>query len=761
MVAGIAYGTGSDPSLPPVNLPTLGNAPAQTPSIPRIVINAPPPQSQSGAGGLGPFAPYAAPEQSVPAPVPAQSAHPNAPTSTLGPFAAYTSPQDEPPSAAIGGTEAALRGAAHGLTFGFEPAIAGAVSGVQSVLNGGDFSSAYNATRQQQLQAEQQAEQQHPYLYTGADIAANIPTMLIPGLGASKAGMMAAEALPRIGQAIGTGALAGGLFGAGEQTSQGGTPLDIAEGAGGGALAGAALGGVLGSGVEGASQLGSRVASIVRGNRDADLEAQRLVLGALKQDQKQVGKVASDQAAITAAHQAGTDVRLGDLGGGTTKALLRASTNLSPEARDIVGETVGPRFEQQAGRVGRFIKSHFGGIDSDVGQDAIRAEARRQNKPLYQAAYRAGEGGMWSPELERLTSSPAMHEAVQGALQRGGNRSVAEGMGAFNPHVTFENGILRVSKKGGIPAYPDVQFWDYVQRELRDSANVARRAGRNEEADAISSLHRQLLAELDRLNPAFARARGTAATFFKASDALEAGANFVNDTSISNAKAARVIAKMKPAERELFKRGFAAELASKIERIGDNRSVLNSIFLNNGSARQRVLMALGPDDAGRLEALLRIEGIVDRTRRALGNSTTMQQGADAGKFAGVLAGIEGLKGAVNPAYLVAIPLIWAARQSAKQIDERVFTKVAELLMSDDPAALSRGLNIAVQNPRVRTALRYASDLSARQLVNLLGPSGVGAAALTLGEHFTDAAKEAPKHHPDDYYDGYGQQIAPP
>lgn len=753
-MAGIAYGQGNSPGLPPVNLPTFDDG-QQRPT--RIVISGPSGQQASGDGG---WAPYNAPSPVQAQGAPQQAPQPQSAPDQGGGWAQYT-PQQETPAPQMGSGEAALRGAASGLTFGFYPAIAGAVSGVGAAMNGGDFSTAYNQTRQQEQQAQEQASEQHPYITGAAEVAGNLPFLLVPGLGEGKAAMTAAEALPRIGQAIKSGAIAGGLFGAGQQTSQGATPLDIAEGAGGGALAGAALGGVFGSGVEGASQVGNRVASIVRGKRDAGAEAARLVTGALKSDEKQVMATAGDKAGLNSAQQAGTDVRLADFGGGTTKALLRTATNLSPEARDIVGETVYPRFEQQGTRVGRFIRSHFGGIDSDVGQDAIKSEARRQNKPLYQSAYRAGEGGMFSPELERLASSPAVHEAVQGALQRGGNRSVAEGMGAFNPHVTFENGILRVSKRGGVPGYPDMQFWDYVQRELRDAVNVAKRAGRGEEADALGSLHRQLLAELDKINPAFARARGTAAAFFKASDALEAGANFVHDTSISNAKAAQVIAKMKPAERELFKRGFAAELASRIERIGDNRSVLNSIFVNNGPARQRILLALGPDDAGRLEALLRIEGIVDRTRRALGNSTTMQQGADAGKFAGVLAGIEGLKGAVNPAYLVAIPLIWAGRQSAKQIDERVFTEVAKLLMSDDPAKLSRGLNVAMKNHNVRTALRYASDLSARQLVNLLGPSGVAAAGLTLGDHLIGAAKEAPKEHPADYYDNQGQQIAPP
>lgn len=876
-MAGIAYGQGQQPGLPPVNLPTFDDGQQQ--AIPRVVISGGAGPQATGNGGWAPY--------NAPSPVQAQGA-PNQPPQPQpqdqsGGWAQYQ-PKDQTPPAEVGSGEAALRGAAHGLSFGFEPAIAGAISGAQSVLNGGDFSTAYDQTRQQEQQAYEEAQKQHPYITTAADIAGNIPTMLIPGMGASKAAMVGAEMLPRIGQAVRTGAIAGGLFGAGEQTSQGNSAMDIAKGGAGGALAGAALGGVFGSGIEGATQVGNRVASIVRGKRDAGAEAARLVTGALKADQKQVMGVAGDKTGLGSAQQAGTDVRLADFGGGTTKALLRTATNLSPEARDIVGETVYPRFEQQSGRVSRFIRrfvrnpqssaqeplaTRLSGAFKDAlnirrssAEDmfALRGAARRANRPAYTRAYEAGDRQIWSPELERLSGAPSIQRALRAAVTKWRDWQVHDGFGAANAPVMVENGILNLGNGRGLPVFPNIQFWDYAARHIADAAEKARRSGATQEATRLGGLERQLKTELDRLVPEYGQARAGAARFFGAEDAFDAGRMFARSNSadigaarqaiqqmsqperelfargyasemadvlersgdeanvlkssllsspaarqktglalgtkratqieatlararvfsafdgaegaadagrnfvtsnIDNREAAKLLARMTAEERSEFSSSFADELANQIARIPDNRSVLNSMFVNNGPARQRILMALGADDAGRLEALLRIEGIIDRTRRSLGNSTAMQQGADAGKFAGVLAGIEGLKGAVNPAYLVAIPLIWAGRQSAKQIDERVFTEVAKLLMSDDPAKLARGLNIAVKNPNIRTALRYASDLSARELVNLLGPSGVAAATATLGQHLIGAAKEAPKDHSQDNYDNYQGQVSPP
>lgn len=750
-MAGIVYGNGIPDGLPPVNLPAFDDGNPNGPL--RIQMgNTGIPQDATGQGGqgLGPFAPYQ-PEAPQAAAQPQQQ-------SGLGPFAPYSpqQPSDAPP---MGGGEAALRGAAQGLSFGFAPAIAGAASGVASALGGGDFSTAYDQTRQQQQSALDQAQSQHPYISTAAEIVGGIPSMFMPGVGITKAAQVGATAVPRILQAVRSGAVAGGLYGAGNQTSQGASAANIGLGAAGGALAGGALGGTLGSAIEGGSMLANRVGSIVRGNRNPDLEAQRLVINALQQDQKKVGNVASDLPALNAGSQAGLDLRLGDMGGATTHGLMRAATNLSPEARDVIGDVVQPRFQQQGDRIGRFIRSRFGGVDSDVANEAIQDLARKQNGPAYRAAYEKGDRQIWTPELERLTAAPSVQSALSTALSKWKDYAVRDGFGAMNPPFRVENGgIIRVGGKG-MPVYPNIQFWDYAARELQDRAREAPIG--SEQGKLYNDLARMLKNELDKNVPEYKAAREGAARFFKARDIVDAGANFLSDTSISLAKSAQVIHQMTPAERELFKRSYAAALASKMERINDNRDALNSMFVKNGPARQRNLIALGETDAGRLEALLRVEAIADRTRKALGNSTTIQQGHDAGKFAGALAAWEGFKElGLNPAYLIAAPLIFAGRQTAKKVDEKVFTKVAELLVSDDPKLLARGVQLAANDPNIRTALRYASDLSARQLVAIMGPSGIGAAALAAREHFKGSEHALPHPNHYDQYDNQGQQVAP-
>jgi hypothetical protein len=98
--------------------------------------------------------------------------------------------------------------------------------------------------------------------------------------------------------------------------------------------------------------------------------------------------------------------------------------------------------------------------------------------------------------------------------------------------------------------------------------------------------------------------------------------------------------------------------------------------------------------------------------------------------AGILGAVESIKGAINPAYLLAGAFIIGGKQAAHVIDEKVAVKVAEMLLSHNPEELGRGYKIVSQNPVMRDALRAAGDVGIRQLINYARPSGVAAGAAT-------------------------------
>jgi hypothetical protein len=383
--------------------------------------------------------------------------------------------------------------------------------------------------------------------------------------------------------------------------------------------------------------------------------------------------------------------------GRRAQRLGRTASNVSPEAQDTLAEFIAPRFEGQPERVAGRVRGLTGNPNVAADTESLQAAAQRANRPAYDRAYQAGEDGLWSPGLERLVGAPAVRQAMQNAVERGRNRAVGEGYGAFNPGVTFENGVLKFGQGKGAPPYPNTQFWDYTQRELRDMQTAAARAGRNEEAGAIGTLRRQLLEEVDRANPDFAQARRGAAQFFGAENALEAGQNFIKSTT-SIEEARRALGRMSQPEQELFRRGYASSLIDLVERSGVNRDVTIANIFNSTAGRERTRLALGQQRADSLEALLRAEQIVDRARKAMGNSTTAQQLHD------MSGGIGHVPTTVHGWVSKTLTSAFARARMNPQVAERV----AQMLVSDDPAILNRGIEIIASDPSLLDALRRAT-----------------------------------------------------
>lgn len=665
-------------------------------------------------------------------------------------------PKKEPPQVSeIGAASAAL---AHGITFGFAPAMLGAEKGAEAFLQGQDFGPAYEKGRQEAQDYQNAAFEQHPYIAYPADVAGAVPTLFAPVFGAGKAAMAAQETIPRIVQAAKGGALAGGLFGAGEATSAGQSPEDIAKNAAIGTGAGAVLGGTLGTATDALYGVGGKIASFMRGQNNPEAEASRVYGAAMGGDQAQIGNNLADQRMLNVAKQAGTPLTPVDLAGANAQRKLQAARNLSPDAQNIIQESFESRLPAQRSRMAQYIRSRFSAIPADVGQAEIDKMQTEANRPLYRAAYKAGEQGMWSPRLQELSSAgSAMASAAQKAIDNGAVRSVTEGFGAFNPSLSFDNGILRISRPGRAPSYPDMQFWDYTQRALRDAARAAFKAGHNDEGSALSELHKQLLAELDRLNPRFAQARGTAAAFFKASDAFEAGQKFLMDNSISNPMAARVIAKMKPGERDLFSRSFAESLANTLEKTRWPPATLKRIFVDPGPARQRIEMVLGKEGAADFEALVRVEGLINKTAAALGNSTTARQ---AGDMFTSMGEVEGLKEVADPRSLLLIaPLRAAAAKLGEKANDAVYGKLAEMFLNENPTIRGRAARIVANNPRLRTVMRYASDLTGREIINYMGVRGVAGSELTAAGkimHPFSSEERSSENVANPYYGGGNQ-----
>ncbi len=631
--------------------------------------------------------------------------------------------------------DAAARGIASGLTANFSDEISGlenaapsaipttiggiiparAIAGgarlAASAITGMDPKAVadYQSARDQTRSLNQAAIENYPV----TSLAGKVGGAVLLPIGA---GAQAATLPVRMAAGAGTGAVLGGAAGLGEGQ---GVADSLSRGAVG-AVVGGALGGAVPAVVEGvvrgARAVARPFADAIRGVRNVDDEAARRVVTALERDRAIDPQAASRLTPneFAASAQGGGPASLMDIGGETTRALARSAANTSPEGRAVLNRAVNDRFEGQSGRVVDWLRRTFHYPDAAAQQEALDQVSRNVNRANYGRAMREGDREIFSPELDRLMGSPAVVEAMRRASTSGKDRAITQGLGAMRQGVTVENGVVTFTRgRSGAPTYPNLAFWDATKRELDDAASAAARTGRNGEAGVLGDLARTLRTELDQAVPSYQTARAGASRFFDAENALEAGQNFVAKSMTAN-EARRALAQMAPQERQLFQDGFVSRFIETLNNVGDRRSILNQIAASP-AAREKLNMALGPQRAAELEAGLRVEGIMDLARNAVqGNSTTARQLAELG-LAGGAYGLSG--GGINPftdpGAVVNAAIIYGAARGRNAINERLSRRVAEMLVSNDPRTLLRGIQTVARNQTLFNSLRSADRGLAR------------------------------------------------
>lgn len=515
-----------------------------------------------------------------------------------------------------------------------------------------------------------------------------------------------------IGARVASGARAGAVYGGIYGAATGETPEERVLGA----LTGVASGGVLGAAapavVRGAQAAGRGIRDLARGQVTGPARA---MAGKDNEALRRIGRAHSADVAAgdipltpSVERQAiaqGQTILNVDRGGETLRALARASTNTSPAGRAKFGNTVQERYLGQGGRVIEAVRRIAGSGTTQGQRQALQRQATRENDITYRAAYSAGDRPIWSPTLERLTSSKAVVQAMKEAVDRGKDRAAASGFGGFNPGVLFdESGMVAFPKgKTGVPTYPNIQYWDYVQREMRSAASVARRRGDNEAANSLGLLRDAMNKELDTAVPSFQTARHGAFEAFGSEDALGAGDAFVTST-MKNNEGRAALARMTTAQRRLFADGFADALTRRIAEKGDAENVINNAFLRSPASRERIELALGPNRARQLEVFLRTERLLDLARTALGNSTSVRQMMELG-IGGSAEGYGYMTGDWKKAHTIVALLL--VRHGLGRVDRGVAQRVAEMLASEDPAIIQRGVAMVANNDRLLSALRRA------------------------------------------------------
>ena len=570
---------------------------------------------------------------------------------------------------------------------------------------------AYTTARDRERAIDKTANEQHPIASTVGNIGGSIAATAVP------VGMMgqAATMGGRMVQGAKVGSALGAVSGAGEGEGAMDTAARTTMGLGVGGVLGAAATPIVEGVVRGASALARPVVNGIRGALSPDDEAARRVASAVTKD------IQTDRLANTRLTprefgenvQAGGPATIMDMGGETTRALARSAANTSTEGRFLLNQTIDERFEAQGPRVVNWLRSTFHYPNAHAQQEALTTAARAANRPAYLKAYQEGSGGIWDDGLEQISQAPIVQDAIRKATVTGGNDAARAGFTPVRNPFTFnrETGRMELSADAqGNRAIPNLQFWDSVKQNLD-------RVGTRDAQDFA----RVLREHLDTFVPSYRTARQGAMHFFNAENALEAGENFVS-SKLGNDQARAALARMTPNERQLFQDGFVSRYIDTLSEVGDRRTILNQIG-QSPAARERLNMVLGPQRARELEATLRVEGIMDLARGSVqGNSTTARQLAELG-FAGG-AGSVGAYGAYNmdPAQMTYAAMAGALLGGKKAIDGRVAGRVAQMLVSNDPQTMLRGIRLLTNNNRMMDALR-STDRRIAAFGGLQAPTG--------------------------------------
>ena len=368
---------------------------------------------------------------------------------------------------------------------------------------------------------------------------------------------------------VGGGMLSGGgLIGMGRQLG-GGIPLMMAEGAGVGALAGAAtaepgerlpgmaggaaLGGALGAAVPAVTGAVGRAVGRVKkgaGMKAAEEYAKKTV-------RKELG-VTPQEAAIKM-REMGPEATLADVGGKDIEALAYKVANTPGPASDIMENFLEERtkgeYSRIMGRAKELLgtkKSYFDALDE------LKVERKAVADPLYEQA--RSQPLQMTDKLREVLKLPTMRKAVKGAVEK-----------AADDGVKLADGEL------------DIRTLDYAKRVLDDKIGAAIRRGKSDRVGQLQKIKGRLLTELDGQNEAYAKARAAWSGSKELENAIELGAQFGRGESDI---VAREVAALTPTERDGFRIGAMRGLKHMIARTADTNSIARKF--QNPAMRERL-----------------------------------------------------------------------------------------------------------------------------------------------------------------------------
>jgi hypothetical protein len=458
---------------------------------------------------------------------------------------------------------------------------------------------AYDAALAETRGQQQAFERDNPVASFGAQVLGGAALPLGAGRAATMGGAVVRGAA--------TGAGVGGAAGFGE--GEGGLNNRVI-----GAGTGAALGGAVGGAAPVVlSGVGSAVAGLARrlGIADPDATGQRVVLRSLARD-----GVTPDEVAARLQQAGNAPVMLSDVAGESTRGTAAAVARVPGVGQSMAADAVSGRGgAAQGARLAESVRAGVSADDFVAGVQAVAQRQRTAAAPLYDEAYR--QVLPRDLRLQRFLNDPDVQTGIRSGIDSARREALAQDRAFDLSELGVRigrNGDIQL-QRGGAPT----RLFDAAKRGLDGMIETARNAGERSRVRELSQLREAMLREVDRLNPAFARARAAYRGDAELIDAANTGRDLLNMRPRDFEDAAQEIAGFSEQQRQYLRLGLARDMLDRISNTVDGAEAtrLNRIFQND-QVRERLRLVLGSEDEfTRFARQMEQEAAIAATNRAI------------------------------------------------------------------------------------------------------------------------------------------------
>lgn len=547
----------------------------------------------------------------------------------------------------------------------------------------------------------------------GADVTA---ALMLPRLLPAKAGVVANPGtLAKLGRFAG-GVVRGGAEGAAVGAAQAaGHDTDIGQGAATGLAFGAAVPAALGIGKTVGGAVLKPVADAVR----ARVNPSGYGAGKIAERLNNAGMTV-EQASNRAAREG---LSLADVGGSSTRDLLRTTTNIPGPARSRVASQLALRQLGQGDRLKNVVGKTLADPDGYLAaKDEIANTAKRLAAPLFREAEKTPIH--FTKELEGIINTPAGRRALAKAEEL-----------AANEQVPFKQMFVNIADDGTatFKRVPDQRAWQYIKTALDDMVDAETDSITKKvtnEGRIINNLKNRLLEQLDAQNPVYGKARKIWGGQQSLDKALEFGRGAMAQSPES---VRRGLAAMGPAEKEAARAGAAEWIRNSIDQAGFTNNAILKFFSNRQQVKN--LRALFDNDAQfktfrqAIFAEAKKRSTYDAVR---GNSTTARQMADMFETGGAAEGFNTAKTAVTQGIVpAALQFVGSRLRMLGGLTPQVADNIAKRLMTTSPEVRAQ---ITSELQRIEQA-RLSSEQKSQAVRALLGRTSaiVGSGALVQSQ----------------------------